>query len=214
MGIFELFPIAIVILCTGAFVKFLAVLGILKFGLGLEGLASSIVATIVSFVLAVFVVEHQLGSDSVRSLLSGSSGVNTQQFEKTIEPRLLARTDQTILKRFETFAGKIEKQNSKPIVQTVPSSEVVNETSTRPSRTFSTVAAAYLISEMRDAFLIGIMILLPFFVIDIIVGNTLAALAVTQLSTRMVATPLKLLLFVAVDGWRLLAERLIGAYGG
>jgi type III secretion protein R len=76
------------------------------------------------------------------------------------------------------------------------------------------LAPAFTISELRRAFTIGFLVFLPFLVVDLVVANVLLSLGLTQLSPTSVSLPLKLLLFVAVDGWRLLARALVLSYGG
>lgn len=76
------------------------------------------------------------------------------------------------------------------------------------------LAPAFLVSELRRAFTIGFLVFLPFLVVDLVVANVLLALGLTQLSPTSVALPLKLLLLVAVDGWRLLARGLALSYAG
>ena len=71
-----------------------------------------------------------------------------------------------------------------------------------------------MVSELRRAFTIGFLIFVPFLVVDLVVANVLLALGLTQLSPTSVALPFKLLLFVAVDGWRLLARGLALSYLG
>lgn len=74
------------------------------------------------------------------------------------------------------------------------------------------LAPAFLSSELRAAFAIAVLIFLPFLVIDLVVGLGLAALGLASTSPQTVALPLKLLLFVAVDGWRLLLDSLLRGY--
>ena len=74
------------------------------------------------------------------------------------------------------------------------------------------LAPAFLTTELREAFAIAVLIFLPFLAIDLIVGLGLAALGLQATSPQSVALPLKLLLFVAVDGWRLLVESLLRGY--
>jgi type III secretion protein R len=76
------------------------------------------------------------------------------------------------------------------------------------------LAPAFAISELRRAFTIGFLVFLPFLVVDLVVANVLLALGLTQLSPASVSLPFKLLLFVAVDGWRLLARAMALSYGG
>jgi len=74
------------------------------------------------------------------------------------------------------------------------------------------LAPAFLTTELKEAFAIAVLIFIPFLVIDLIVGLALAALGLTSTNPQIVALPLKLLLFVAVDGWRLLIDSLLRGY--
>lgn len=73
------------------------------------------------------------------------------------------------------------------------------------------LAAAYVLSELRVAFFIGLVIYLPFFVIDLVVASALTSLGMVSLPQAAVALPFKVLLFVMVDGWRLLTGALVGS---
>lgn len=74
------------------------------------------------------------------------------------------------------------------------------------------LAPAFVVSELRRAFTMGFLVFLPFLVVDLLVANVLLALGLTQLSPTSVSLPFKLLLFVAADGWRLLARGLVLGY--
>lgn len=72
------------------------------------------------------------------------------------------------------------------------------------------LAPAFLISELSRAFQIGFLIYLPFLVIDMVVANLLMALGMQMLSPTTISLPFKILLFVLIDGWRMLAQGLLG----
>jgi len=74
------------------------------------------------------------------------------------------------------------------------------------------LAPAFVTSELTEAFAIGFLLLLPFLVLDVVTGLSLTALGMNQVPVAAVSLPLKLLLFVAIDGWRLLAAGLIKGY--
>lgn len=76
----------------------------------------------------------------------------------------------------------------------------------------SIVLPAFVISELKEAFQIGFLVFLPFLVLDMIVANILLALGMQTLSPSQVSLPFKILLFVAVDGWSLIAEGLVLGY--
>ena len=65
---------------------------------------------------------------------------------------------------------------------------------------------------MREAFTIAVLIFIPFLVIDLVVALGLASLGLASTNPQTIALPLKLLLFVAVDGWRLLLDSLLRGY--
>ncbi len=71
---------------------------------------------------------------------------------------------------------------------------------------------AFMITELMEAFALGFIIYLPFLVIDLVVANVLLSLGMQMLSPTQVSLPFKLLLFVAVDGWGLLARALVTGY--
>lgn len=77
---------------------------------------------------------------------------------------------------------------------------------------FSVLAPAFVISELRRSFTISFLIFLPFLVVDLLVANILLALGLTQLSPTSFSLPFKLILFVAVDGWSVLARGLTTSY--
>lgn len=74
------------------------------------------------------------------------------------------------------------------------------------------VIPAFVVTELLEAFALGFAIYLPFLVIDLVVANVLLALGMQMMSPTQVSLPFKLLLFVAVDGWGLLAQALVTGY--
>lgn len=74
---------------------------------------------------------------------------------------------------------------------------------------FIIVAPAFITSQIRAAFEIGVLIYLPFFVIDLVTSNILLAMQMMMLSPLSISLPLKLLLVVMIDGWTILVQGLI-----
>jgi flagellar biosynthetic protein FliP len=71
---------------------------------------------------------------------------------------------------------------------------------------------AFMISELRTGFEMGFLLFLPFALIDLIVASLLTAMGMMMLPPTTLSTPLKLLLFVAVDGWALLTRSLVSSF--
>jgi flagellar biosynthetic protein FliP len=73
---------------------------------------------------------------------------------------------------------------------------------------------AFMISELRRAFEIGFLLFLPFLVIDLVVASVLMSMGMMMLPPVVVSLPFKLIFFVLVDGWALVAGSLVQSYGG
>lgn len=72
---------------------------------------------------------------------------------------------------------------------------------------------AFMISELRRAFEIGFMIFIPFLIIDMVVSSILMAMGMLMLPPIVISLPFKLIFFVLIDGWRLLAGSLVQSFG-
>ena len=77
---------------------------------------------------------------------------------------------------------------------------------------FLVVVPAFVISELTLAFEAGILVYLPFIIVDLVVANVLTALGMMMVSPAMISLPFKLLLFVLIDGWFRLSDGLILSY--
>ena len=75
-----------------------------------------------------------------------------------------------------------------------------------------TLIPAFMLSELRAAFIIGFVIFVPFLVIDLVVSSALMSMGMMMLPPVMISLPFKLLLFVLVDGWALIITSLVGTY--
>jgi flagellar biosynthetic protein FliP len=74
------------------------------------------------------------------------------------------------------------------------------------------VTPAFIISELRTAFQMGFLIYVPFILIDIVVATVLMSMGMMMMPPMMVSLPLKLLLFVLVDGWALVVQSLVQSF--
>ena len=74
------------------------------------------------------------------------------------------------------------------------------------------IIPAFVVTELLAAFALGFLIYLPFLVIDLVISNVLLALGMQMVTPTQVSLPFKLLLFVAIDGWGLIAQALVTGY--
>ena len=184
----------VTVLLLSSFVRIFTSLCILRAGLGLSG-GFGIVLFGLAITLALLVAAPQLDKVGGLAKLSAAEPQNLQ-------PKLE-----------EAFRPFLEKNTDKEVIASVSKLEIsLNHRKTDAAPSFEAVSAAFVVSELREAFSIGLMLLIPFFVLDLVVANVLMVLNVTQLSSSVVALPLKLLLFFAVDGWSLIVARLLGSY--
>lgn len=79
---------------------------------------------------------------------------------------------------------------------------------------FQVVIPAFMISELRRAFEIGFLIFMPFLIIDMVVASILMAMGMMMLPPATISLPFKIIFFVLVDGWHLIAGSLVRSYGG
>ena len=201
-----------------SFAKFAIVGGLLRQALGTPHVPPNSVVTGIALLLSVFVMapvaekaylgyRTEVGDDP--SLTSGerlAAGWRATESElSTFLERHANETDRTL------FAGISERLRT---ASEAPPIDPEDEQLARTRRLLTELAPAFLLSELSEAFQIAFLLFLPFLVIDLVVSNVLLALGMHMLSPTAIALPLKLLLFVAVDGWRLLFTGLLGGYTG
>nr|AAF82329.1 YsaR [Yersinia enterocolitica] len=129
--------------------------------------------------------------DSVDKFIDGGLGSYTAYLKKYSDPELL------------NFFESLQQGRSEE--------ESMAEADTREPALFS-LLPAYALSEIKSAFEIGFYIYLPFVVIDLIISSILLALGMMMMSPVTISVPVKLILFVAIDGWALISKGLIMQY--
>ena len=76
----------------------------------------------------------------------------------------------------------------------------------------SVIVPAFMTSELKQAFLMGFLLYLPFIIIDMVVASALMSMGMMMLPPAMISMPFKLLLFVLVDGWNLIVTTLVRGF--
>jgi type III secretion protein R len=186
-----------------AFLKISTVLQIDKSAIGAQSVPSTSVVMALSAALTLLAmapvgnrIQHGLEPLLEQTELDSSRFV-TGVFEATAEPLRGFLRDNASARETERFF-RLAKQTSAdaPVERT----------------DFRVIIPAFMVSELTEAFKLGFAIFLPFLVIDLIIGNVLLALGMQMMSPTQVSLPFKLLLFVAADGWGLLAQSLVMGY--
>lgn len=196
--------VPILIALGTCYLKFSIVLSLLRSGFGTQQAPSSSLVMALSMVMSLSVMEPVIhktfAAFSQVKITDAREGVFDQLRkggEEVVAPWrefLLAHAGD---REVETFQRLAITEQGAPVDQKI---------------SLSTAMAAFVLSEIKKGFLIAFILLIPFFVIDLIVGNLLVALGLTMMSPNTVSLPLKILLFVSTDGWLLLAKGLISSY--
>jgi flagellar biosynthetic protein FliP len=199
-----LFPfLPALLLAFTAFTRIVVVLFLLRQGLGSHTAPPNLVLMGLAVLLTIFVMSPALktiDAEAYQPYLAGTLSFN-EAAEQAAQPLKNFMLRQTRAEDLSLFIGDDKTINPAAInhkgVDSVP---------------LAALAPAFLTSELKTAFQIGFMVILPFLVIDLVVAAVLTALGMIMLPPQLVSLPLKLLLFVTVDGWHLLVGSLIGSF--
>jgi flagellar biosynthetic protein FliP len=195
MTLLGLLPVLVLMMTS--FTRFVIILALLRQALGLQqGLPNRIV-TGVALILTLLVmrpVGQQIYTEALVPF--DNDQITFQQALQTAEAPLsrfmLAQTHKGALLQMAQLAGE---------------SHITDPT----QHGFLVKLSAFVLSELKTAFQIGCMLFVPFLVIDLVVSSVLMAMGMMMLSPLVISLPLKLLLFVLVDGWTLTVQTLVSS---
>ncbi len=188
-----------IVIMTTSFVRIVVVLSLLRTAIGLQQAPPNVVIVSLSLFLTAFVMQpvwdeaYQAGIGPVMR----EEMPLDEAFPRVVEPLkvfMAAHTREPDLALFIDMAR----------LETPPASAVDT-----PLRI---LAPAFMISELRRAFEIGFMLFVPFVIIDLVVSSLLMAMGMMMMPPVTVSLPFKLIFFVLVDGWRLVAGSLIESF--
>lgn len=204
--------VPLVVLTLTSFVKISVVLSLLRNAVGVPDAPSGLVITGLSLVLTFFVMapiaidmaraaagppvpQSPVSDEPWRALVPEAYRSQVDTAERSLAPLHVFLAKHAAEKDRATFT-----ELAKSLGHGVEGGELW------------VIAPAFVTTELREAFAIAILIFLPFLVIDLVVALGLTSLGLASAQPAVVALPLKLLLFVAVDGWRLLIDSLLRGY--
>jgi len=188
---------SILIMMT-SFVRIVVVLSLLRTALGLQQSPPNAVIVSLALFLTLFVMTPTLKDAYAQGIepLMNNQITTEQGFERAAVPMkkfMLGHVRQADLKLFLDMSGK----KIPPTAETVP---------------ITTVAPAFMLSELKRAFEIGFLIFVPFLIIDMAVASILMSMGMMMLPPVIISLPFKLIFFVLVDGWRLISGSLVESY--
>jgi flagellar biosynthesis protein FliP len=190
---------AILILAT-SFTRIIIVLSMLRTALGTPTIPPNQVVIGLSLLLTFFImapVYQQIDKQAIQPYMNQKIDQDTA-FKLAAEPVRQFMFKQTRTKDIQLF---LQLSNQ-------PSPKTLDDIST------ITLFPAFVISELRTAFIMGFIIYIPFLVIDLVVSSVLLSMGMMMLPPTLVSLPFKLLLFVMVDGWYLIVRSLVLSFTG
>ena len=191
-----------------SFTKLVVVLSLLRNALGLQQTPPNVVINGLALVLSVYVM-YPVILDTGDSL---SKAQNNQPLSEMSIERMMevGRESRDPLKAFLIeHSSTVERQFFLRSAQRLLPEDKRDRLT---AEDFIVIVPSFTVSELTAAFQIGILIFLPFLVIDLIVSNLLLALGMIMLPPTVVSLPFKLLLFVLIDGWAKLVHGLVLTY--
>jgi len=196
---------AILVMCT-SFTRIVVVLALLRQAIGTQALPPSQVLVGLSLFMTVLVMMptfERINSQALQPLQAGQIDQFTA-WERTKQPLRDFMFDQIDhggnwdgVYMFMEYRGQ---DTSSP------------ETLRRKDVDMITLVPAFILSELKIAFLMGFRLYLPFLVIDMVISSVLISMGMMMLPPIFISLPFKLLLFVLVDGWRLVAGNLLNSF--
>lgn len=188
-----------------SFTRFIIVFSILRSALGLNQTPPNIVLSSLALFMTFFVMQpvfEDAWTDGVEPLLENSI-TEAQAFPRITEPFKVFMYGNTRDKDIELFRN-IAAGTEETDPQDQPQS--IDDVSWR------VLVPAFMISELRRAFYIGFLVYLPFMAIDLIVASVLMAAGMMMMPPVLISLPFKIIFFVLVDGWYMLAGSLMESY--
>lgn len=197
---------ALLVLCT-CFTRIVIVLGLLRQALGTQGLPpSQVVVGLALFLTFVIMAPtaQRMYDEGIRPYSEGEVQDYEEAWDRIKQPLrdfMFAQIEAT-----GNWSGVFMMLNYRGIDTSDPGSL------TRADVDMLSLIPAYILSELKTAFLIGFKIYLPFLVIDMVIASMLISMGMLMLPPVLISLPFKLLLFVLVDGWQLVVGSLMSSF--
>lgn len=190
-----------ILVCLGtSYLKISIVLGMLRGALGTQHVPGPLLVTTMSLALTAFIMAPQIAC--TQSLLSSVESAALSDPSAAYRQGLFTRLLAPWRDFMEVHTDPVEREALAAVAK-----------GSDPVRSAAIFVLAFMLSELKAAFTLGVSVLIPFVVVDLVVANILVAMGMFMVSPTTIALPLKLLLFVLADGWSVLTQGLLLSYG-
>jgi flagellar biosynthetic protein FliP len=193
-----------ILIMVTSFTRFVIALSFLRSGLGLQSTPANLVLISLSLFMTFYVMSptfDRAWQDGVKPLMDNTIS-EEEAFGKVAEPFRAFMLTQVRPKDLKLFADLAAKRTPAPAAAPVAPEKV----------DLRILIPAFMVSELRRAFEIGFLIVLPFLVIDMVVATLVMSMGMMMMPPSVVALPFKILFFILIDGWNLLIDGLVRSY--
>lgn len=198
LSLFSLFVVA-----GTSFLKISVVLSLLRNALGIQQIPPNMALYGMALILSIFIMAPVVYQVSH----------NLQESNLTLETEnLFERMDNEVIAPYKTFLEKHASQSQIDFFSKTATQLWPPEMNVVPSDSVFIMLPAFMVSQLIDAFKIGLLLYLPFIAIDLIVSNVLLAMGMMMVSPMTISLPFKILLFVMINGWERVLSQLILSY--
>ena len=198
LGLTVLAILPALLVCLTSFMRIIIVLSMLRHAIGMPETPPNTALIGLALFLTMFTMSpvlQKINVDAFEPFMAGRSSME-QSYDKGVGPLREFMVRQT---REPDLALMVELSKA-PVPQSMADISNVQ------------LIPAFMLSELRAAFQIGFVIFLPFLLIDLIVSSILMALGMMMMPPTTIALPIKILMFILVDGWSLVLKALIGSF--
>ena len=198
LGLTVLAILPAILVCLTSFLRIIIVLSMLRHAVGMPETPPNTVLIGLALFMTLFTMSpviQKINQEAFQPFMSGTLTMEAG-YNKGIGPLRDFMVRQT---REQDLALMVELSTA-PVPKTMDDISNVQ------------LIPAFMLSELRAAFQIGFVVFLPFLLIDLIVASVLMALGMMMMPPTTVALPLKILMFILIDGWSLLLKALVGSF--
>jgi type III secretion protein R len=194
-----------------SFVKISVVLSIVRSALGTQQIPPTQVITGLAVILTVYIMAP-VGQEMYKAAKVDIWAKGPSLLSSETVGTLLEAADRSKEPLRDFLVKKVKNKDRALFFHLAKKMRKAEDRKDIGDRDFMIIIPAFVVSELKEAFQIGFLLFVPFIVIDMVVANILLALGMHMLSPTTISMPFKLLLFVLVDGWYLIAKGLVVGY--
>ncbi|HVT28767.1 MAG TPA: flagellar type III secretion system pore protein FliP [Lacipirellulaceae bacterium] len=206
-----------ILLMTTSFVRIIVVLGLLRQALGTQQLPPSQVVTSITLFMTILLmapVWNETYEKGIRPYTNSEIGLK-EAFDRGVEPirRFMGNQIQQTGNSDDVYMFlRYIPQKADASKGTPPNYVYYDPHEGEQEIPLMALLPAFMLSELKTAFLIGFQIYLPFVILDVVVASVTISMGMLMLPPVLVSLPFKLLLFVLLDGWHLVVEMLLQSF--